>query len=607
MGCGASLGSTPAPAAASDPPLVKAADAAVEPVIAGAESAAATPPSAAEAGAAPSIAVPKAMLRSQSAAMMARPYAPTVFVLYASDTADKADFVAAIRGDAIKMEYDIERATAADMKAMIEKASQQAGGKFTAVALAGHGSHTDSGIFSWELTKHIKVADVSELESGGAEHPLMVVMHALGDVVEPNGRVDLFACALLKSPPGLAAFEHIEKMTTTHFAASDDLTGNVKDGADWVMESDGTDVEPVYFDQQKLAEFDGTFGGRYGKGGYQGGVGGAARKGYAAGYGGYRGERYGVPAAREGQAGLAKGGGAQAYHANFVEGRTGKSNDRRITFDEFNAALPLIESWGCLVTDPFLEFAKLDVNGGGMITFDEWAHWAFEKHLDLPEDDDAPEPLPPLFANLSEATLKMVKGGNYRDVPGYGTEKHVTAESDSSIAVNAEEVANAEFKDGYMVRNTEAKREAMANFEPKAEKPREDGDSQTMLSSEKYADNLNGHYNLDWAALTAKLPMTLSQEDREARKRIWNAIDVNGNGYLSLAEVDKGVRDVLQIAEIYSAKPVMMRAFHAAKGGVRSKARLGPDFVERGKEFRLLLLYLRHYFELYVMFNRIDV
>ena len=81
---------------------------------------------------------------------------------------------------------------------------------------------------------------------------------------------------------------------------------------------------------------------------------------------------------------------------------------------------------------------------------------------------------------------------------------------------------------------------------------------------------------------------------------------MNGNGYLSLAEVDKGVRDVLQISEIYSAKPVMMRAFHAAKGGCRTKSRLGPDFVERGKEFRLLLLYLRHYFELYVMFNRID-
>jgi len=539
-------------------------------------------------------------------------YTGPVLVLYASDTEDKEKFVAAIKPDATKMEFDIDTATAADLKAMVDQALKQVGRKFSAIGLAGHGAHTQDGAFYWEITKNVKVSDVSELEDGGATHPVMTVMHALGDAVEPNGRVDLFACALLKEPKGLAAFEHIEKETVTHFAASDDLTGNVKDNADWVMESDGTDIADLYFDGEKLGAFEGTFGGRYGKNGYQGGVGGAAkggvgRNGYAAGYGGYRGERYGVPAAKEDVKGLAKGGGKQAYHADFVKGRTSKSNDRRITFDEFNNALGLIESWGCLVTDPFLEFSKLDINGGGMITFDEWAHWAFEKHLDLPEDDDAPEPLPPLFANLSENTLKMVKAGNYRDVPGYGTEKHITAESDSSVAVNAEEVANAEFKDGYMLRNTEAKKEAMASFVPTAAKPKEAGDSATLLSSDGYKENLEGNYNVDWAALTAKLPMTLSPEDREARKKIWRAIDMNGNGYLSLAEVDKGVRDVLQISEIYSAKPVMMRAFHAAKGGVRSKARLGPDFVERGKEFRLLLLYLRHYFELYVMFNRIDV
>ena len=30
-----------------------------------------------------------------------------------------------------------------------------------------------------------------------------------------------------------------------------------------------------------------------------------------------------------------------------------------------------------------------------------------------------------------------------------------------------------------------------------------------------------------------------SQEDYEARKELWEAIDVNGNGFLSLAEVTK--------------------------------------------------------------------
>ena len=86
---------------------------------------------------------------------------------------------------------------------------------------------------------------------------------------------------------------------------------------------------------------------------------------------------------------------------------------------------------------------------------------------------------------------------------------------------------------------------------------------------------------------------------------MFNDFDPNGNGYLSLAEVQKGVRDVLQCDELFDAKPVIMRAFQAAKDVVDTESRLGADFVERA-EFRALLVYLQRYFELYVMFNRMD-
>ena len=48
-----------------------------------------------------------------------------------------------------------------------------------------------------------------------------------------------------------------------------------------------------------------------------------------------------------------------------------------------------------------------------------------------------------------------------------------------------------------------------------------------------------------------------------------------------------------------------MRAFQAAKHARETKSKLGKDYVER-LEFRLLLIYLRRYFELYVMFDDID-
>lgn len=78
-------------------------------------------------------------------------------------------------------------------------------------------------------------------------------------------------------------------------------------------------------------------------------------------------------------------------------------------------------------------------------------------------------------------------------------------------------------------------------------------------------------------------------------------MDSNGNGLLSLAEIDKGVRD-LKLPMLFSIKPVILRAFVAAKdmqpGG-------NNDYVERS-EYRHLLKYLRMYFEYWIAFDRID-
>ena len=42
-------------------------------------------------------------------------------------------------------------------------------------------------------------------------------------------------------------------------------------------------------------------------------------------------------------------------------------------------------------------------------------------------------------------------------------------------------------------------------------------------------------------------------------------MDINGNGFLSLAEVDKGLRDVLKTDDIFDCKPCIIRAFNASK------------------------------------------
>ncbi len=111
--------------------------------------------------------------------------------------------------------------------------------------------------------------------------------------------------------------------------------------------------------------------------------------------------------------------------------------------------------------------------------------------------------------------------------------------------------------------------------------------------------------NFDWDGFLNSLPIKKTAEDRAKRKKMWDAIDMNKNGYVSLAEFDRGVRDVLNLPHIFTLKKVLMRAFQASKEKIKAKSKHSKDYVE-WLEFRILLVYLRQYFEYYVMFCRID-
>ena len=111
--------------------------------------------------------------------------------------------------------------------------------------------------------------------------------------------------------------------------------------------------------------------------------------------------------------------------------------------------------------------------------------------------------------------------------------------------------------------------------------------------------------DFNWDKLLQSLPIKKTEEDRAKRKKMWDAIDMNKNGYVSLAEFDRGVRDVLNLPQIFSLKKVLMRAYQASKDKIKGKAKYSKDYVE-WLEFRILLVYLRQYFEYYVMFCRID-
>jgi hypothetical protein len=104
-----------------------------------------------------------------------------------------------------------------------------------------------------------------------------------------------------------------------------------------------------------------------------------------------------------------------------------------------------------------------------------------------------------------------------------------------------------------------------------------------------------------------------------ARDEGWSRADPNGNGHLSLAEVDGWVKDELQNARgdddgetIWRAfRPSYIRAFNDAKDVMANKPVGGggiaeyDDYVQRS-EFRLLCAYLCAYAEMYNAFAAVD-
>ena len=82
---------------------------------------------------------------------------------------------------------------------------------------------------------------------------------------------------------------------------------------------------------------------------------------------------------------------------------------------------------------------------------------------------------------------------------------------------------------------------------------------------------------------------------KKERAALFKRMDNNGNGGLSLAEIDKAV---LELWPEWDHKPALMRAYKTADVS-------GDGFIER-REFRLLLKYIVYFNELWDKFEEID-
>ena len=88
---------------------------------------------------------------------------------------------------------------------------------------------------------------------------------------------------------------------------------------------------------------------------------------------------------------------------------------------------------------------------------------------------------------------------------------------------------------------------------------------------------------INWERINARLPYLRTAEHRALRRRMWTEIDCNDNGFVSLAEVTRvsgdggvycdltrpnrcqGVRDVINVDELFECRPAINAAFHHCK------------------------------------------
>lgn len=106
----------------------------------------------------------------------------------------------------------------------------------------------------------------------------------------------------------------------------------------------------------------------------------------------------------------------------------------------------------------------------------------------------------------------------------------------------------------------------------------------------------------DFDRLEKKIKSICAEQSGRGATKLWRCLDYNGNGYVSLAEVDKFV---VEKYPLLNHKPALMRAFQASKNVNGTQTGFAADNIER-KEFKLLLINLFYYNKLFWLFDQAD-
>jgi len=110
----------------------------------------------------------------------------------------------------------------------------------------------------------------------------------------------------------------------------------------------------------------------------------------------------------------------------------------------------------------------------------------------------------------------------------------------------------------------------------------------------------------DWDELPKKLPVKKTVDERKKRLELWKNINEHGNGYVSFKRLSVQMDKYLKLPQVLKKKDPSRLAFNAACNKYAKYGLKKEDNLIEWMEFRIFLVYLRQYFEYWIMFERMD-
>ena len=138
------------------------------------------------------------------------------------------------------------------------------------------------------------------------------------------------------------------------------------------------------------------------------------------------------------------------------------------------------------------------------------------------------------------------------------------------------------------------------------EKIKQKIEEQDKNIEDKLKNPKESYDNYDWDALKKKLPVEKTKEDRKNRLKLWKKLNEFGNGYLSFKRLNSQLTIYLDLPEVVRNKAPIKLAFDAASDKYIKDGVNKDDNLLEWMEFRIFLVYLRQYFEYWVMFQKLD-